>query len=194
MDMRSKILMILSVSLLPVTVAMGQQVYCPEHSGYIDTGMTTNDVIKACGQPLSKQQSRTPFMQKVPVQQLIYTILNPGSVYPGLNSAFYNQWSLPSGSPGYNIQFDIINNKVASLRINGSSSNAMSICQGMSVQIGEDFDKVYSSCGTPSAVNETFINQPVPSATKPEVWIYQVDKFQPPISLTFVNGELQSIN
>ena len=70
----------------------------------------------------------------------------------------------------------------------------MSICQGMSVQIGEDVDKVYSSCGTPSAVNETFINQPVPSATKPEVWIYQVDKFQPPISLTFVNGELQSIN
>ncbi len=173
---------------------MAQSVYCPQHTGYINTGMTTAEVINACGQPLSKQTPKTPVMQRIPVQELIYTALNTGSIYPGLNSAFYNQWSLPSGTTGINLQVDLVNGKVNGVKINGSSANAVSLCGGMSVQVGDDANKIYSACGSPTMVNNTYINQPIQSNTKPEVWIYQMSPYQPPLSLTFVNGKLQSIN
>lgn len=183
-----------AIALTPLTViADTSQFYCPQHSGYVNIGMTEDQVVQACGQPLSKQQPNMPVMQKVPATQLIYTALNRGSVYPGLNSAFYDQWSLPSGTSGINLTIQVINNKVSSVSINGSNTNAMSVCGGNSIQVGDNVNKIYSACGAPSMVNNTYINQPMPSNSKPEVWIYQVDQYQAPISLTFANGKLQSI-
>ena len=69
----------------------------------------------------------------------------------------------------------------------------MSICGGISVQIGDDVNKVYSACGNPSLVNETFINQKIHKSERPEVWIYQLAPYQPTIRLTFIDGKLQSI-
>ena len=192
--MKSKILITLGFSLLPWSLAIGDPLYCPQHSGYVNVGMTQAQVISACGQPISKQPSNKPVTTKVPVQQLIYTTLNTGSIYPGLNSAYYDQWSLPSGSTGISLEVDAINQKVSAVRINGSSANASSLCQGASIQIGDDVSKVYNACGSPSMVNNNYINQTVPSNTRPEVWIYQVDQYQSPISLTFVDGKLQSID
>ena len=192
--MKSNSMMTLCIGLLPFSTTMAQPIYCPQNAGYINIGMTQGQVISACGEPLSKQQPKTPVMQKIPVQELIYTALNTGSVYPGLNSAFYNQWSLPSGTTGIGLQIDVVNGKVNCVKINGSSTNAMSLCGGMSVQVGDDANKVYSACGSPSMVNNTYINQPIQSNSKPEVWIYQIDQYQSPLSLTFVNGKLQSIN
>lgn len=187
-------LLFLSGLLFPFTSVFGEQIYCPQKAGYIDLGMTQNQVLAACGPPLSKHQANVPAMQKVPVKQFIYTRLNQGSIYPGLNDAFYNQWSLPSGTTGVDLEVDVVNDKVAAVRINGSHTNAMSICHGTNVQVGEDVSRVYSACGSPSMVNHTFIYQPIPSENLPEVWIYQVNQYQSPISLTFVNGKLQSAN
>lgn len=192
--MKFSVVATLSFSLLFSFSALAAPVYCPQRAGFIDVGMTEDQVINACGQPLTKQAPNALVTQKVPVRQLIYTALNTGSVYPQLNSAFYDQWSLPSGSTGVSLEVDVINNKVSNVRINGNGVNAMSVCGGMGVQVGDDVGKVYAACGGPSMVNNTFINQPIPSNSKPEVWIYQVDKYQNPISLTFVNGKLQSID
>lgn len=191
--MKPQILMTLCVSMLTCSLAHAS-FYCPQNSRFINIGMTTDEVVTACGQPLSKQPSNLPAMQKVPVKQLIYTALNTGSVYPGLNSAFYNQWSLPSGTSGINFTVNAVNDKVTGLSINGSSTNVMSLCGGVSIASGDDITKVYNACGSPSMVNDTYINQVIPSNTKPEVWIYQLNQYQAPISLTFVNGKLQSIN
>ena len=181
--------------LLSYNEAFADPVYCPQRSGYINVGMTEEEVINACGQPISKQKSNLPAMQQIPVKQLIYTSLNGGSsAYPGLNSAFYDQWSLPSGSTGVSLQVDIINNKVSAVRINGSGTNAVSICQGQSIKVGDNPNQVYSACGAPNLINSTFINQPIPSKTQPEIWVYQLDQFHPAINLTFVNGQLQSIH
>ncbi len=170
-----------------------QSIYCPQKQGYINVGMSVAQVTAACGQPISRKVSNQPATQKVPVTQLIYTTLNQGSVYSGLDNV-YSQWSLPSGSTGVNLQVDIINNKVSSVQLNGSNTNAVTLCGGDNVQVGDDVNRVYNACGNPSMVNNTFINQPIPTTNPPEVWIYQVDQFQPPISLTFVNGKLQSID
>jgi len=192
--MRCKNLLILLSSLmLSLTSALAQQVYCPQHAKYIDLGMTQEEVIAACGQPLSKQTTDTPPMEKVPVKQLIYTALDTGSVYPGLNAAFYTAWSLPSGTSGIQAQVDIINNKVAGFSINGSSTNAMNLCNGISIQEGDSINKVYSACGTPTMVNDSYVNKIIPSETNPELWIYQLNQYQTPMSLTFVDGKLKSI-
>ena len=75
-----------------------------------------------------------------------------------------------------------------------SSTNAATVCGGNPVQIGAPETAVYNACGNPTTINQTFINQPVPSSENPEVWTYQIDPYTPPTNLTFVNGVLQSIN
>lgn len=180
--------------LLTISAYAKDTTYCPQHSGYINVGMSVGQVIAACGQPLSRRLSNTPVTIKVPVTELIYTNLNTGSIYPGLNAAYYDQWSLPSGTQGITVEVSIIHNKVSSIKVNGAGSNAMSMCQGKGIQVGDPQGSVYSACGQPGMVNNTYVNQVVPSTKKPEVWIYQVDRYQPPISLTFLDGKLQSID
>ncbi len=193
-------ILVISVSLLATTPALAvTQLYCPQNSGYINVGMTQAQVITACGQPLTKQKTNAPVTQKVAVKQLIYNALNTGGYYPGESSAFYGQnsgaqWTLPSGTGGISLEVDIINNKVSDVRINGSSTNAMSICGGTNVQIGDNINQVLNACGSPTMTNNSYIKQVVPSNSPPEVWIYQVNQYQTPNSLTFVNGKLQSIN
>lgn len=189
----NKGLYLLPLFLLPFS-AFAQSFYCPKHQGYINPGMNEADVINACGQPMAKREADATVKQKVPVKQLIYTVINAGSVYPTLNPIF-EQWSVPSGTTqGVTLEIGIINNKVSSVQLNGSNTKAMSICGGVSIQVGDDEGKVYNACGNPTLVNNTFIYQNVPSSEKPQVWIYQIDQYQPPISLTFVKGKLQSID
>ncbi len=190
--MKSQWVFALILTILPLTAIAADSVYCPEGQSYISLGMTDSQVVSACGQPQSKQESNVAVAEKIPVTQLIYTTLNQGSVYTGLSS-YYTMWSLPSGSNGTNVQINVVNGKVTGVNINGNSQNAMSICGETSIQIGDDVDSVYSACGSPSLVNETYINQPISKKQHPEIWIYQLNEYQSPISLTFVDGKLQSI-
>lgn len=193
--MKSLRLFALSAALLPVASFAAGSLYCPQGQGYINVGMTESQVIQRCGPPMTKQDSsQVQIAEKIPVTQLIYTTLNQGAIYgyPGL-SVYYNMWSLPSGSNGTSLRFSIVNEKVTAVDINGSNSNAMSICDGAKIQVGDDANKIYSSCGSPSLINETYINQPISKRQNPEVWIYQPNQYQPTIHLTFINGKLQSI-
>ena len=172
---------------IPLCPYAGQALYCPQNQGYINIGMTPDQVIAACGNPLSQQDSNNPVIQQVPVQQLMFN--NKGG-----NSAFYGVWNMPTGTSGAQLEVDVIDNKVNSIKLNGSDSNAFSICNGANIQVGDPVGKVYGACGSPSVVNNTYINQVVPTAQKPVIWIYQLGQYQPPVTLTFVNGKLQSIN
>lgn len=183
----------LGTMLLPFCLEAADSMYCPQNRGYINLGMTQDQVILACGQPSYKKQASNAVTQRVPVTQLIYTTLNRGAVFQGYNPV-YQMWSLPSGSTGTSVQVDITNNKISSIKINGSSNNAMSLCGGTGIQLDDDMSAVYSACGAPDLVNHTYIDKPVPSDQKPEVWVYQVNQYQPPFTLTFVNGALQNID
>ncbi len=169
------------------TVIADQAYYCPQNHQYINIGMTPNQVIAACGQPISQQNSQQPVFQKVPVQQLFYNNV-------GTSSGFYGVWNLKTGNSGAQLQIDILNNKVQAIKLNGSSSNAASICKGANIQVGDPAGKVFSACGSPSITNSTYTNVPILSAQKPVIWIYQPGQYQPSISLTFIDGKLQSIN
>lgn len=182
-----KLLISLVLLDLPFSLFSGQSLYCPQNHAYISIGMTPDQVIAACGQPVVQQDSNQPVLQKIPVQQLIYN-------NKGTDTAFYGVWNLPTGSGGAQLEVDIIDKKVKGIRLNGSDSNAFSICGGTSIEIGDNVGKVYGSCGNPSVVNNTYFNQIIPTAQKPKVWIYQPGEYQSSVSLTFVNGTLQSIN
>lgn len=183
-----RIVSIIGLMALSCNGFTAQSLYCPQKAGYINVGMTPEQVTAACGEPLSKQESNNPVMQKVPVQQLFFN--NQGS-----STAFYGVWSLPVGTnSGTQLQVDVIDNKVYGVKLNGSDTNAFSICGGTSIQVGDPVGKVFGSCGNPSLVNNTYINQPVATAQKPQIWIYQPGQYQPPVTLTFVDGKLQSID
>lgn len=184
--MKFKLMTSLIFSILPFNLMAADSYYCPQNHAYINIGMTTDQVISACGEPVSKQNSNQPLLQKIPVQQLMYNNM-------GTSSAFYGVWNVPTGSGGVQLQVDVVNNLVKGVRINGGDSNAFSVCSGANIQVGDPVSKVYNSCGSPDVVNNTFINQVVPTETKPQVWVYQPGQFQPSISLTFVDGKLQSI-
>ncbi|MDR3443153.1 MAG: DUF2845 domain-containing protein [Legionella sp.] len=177
----------LALFILPYSLYADQSLYCPQNHAYINIGMTVDQVIAACGQPASQQESNQPVTQKIPVQQLIYNNI-------GTSTAFYGVWNLPTGSGGAQLEIDIVNKKVKNIRLNSSDSNAASICGGNSIQIGDPVEKVYYSCGSPSVTNNSYINEIVPTAQKPQVWIYQPGQYQPAVTLTFVDGRLQSIN
>lgn len=177
----------LALFILPYSLFADQSLYCPQNHAFINVGMTMDQVIAACGQPASQQESNQPVTQKIPVQQLIYN-------NKGASTAFYGVWNLPTGSGGAQLEIDIVNKKVKNIRLNSSDSNAASICGGNSIQIGDPVEKVYYSCGSPSVTNNSFINEIVPTAQKPQVWIYQPGQYEPAVTLTFVDGRLQSIN
>jgi hypothetical protein len=172
---------------LPFSLEAAQSYYCPQNHAYINLGMTADQVIAACGQPQSQQDSNQPLTQKIPVQQLIYN-------HQGSSSAFYGVWNVPTGNGGAQMEVDVVNNQIKSIRINGNDSNASSLCSGSSFQIGDPVGRVYGACGSPDVINNTFINQVVPTTQKPQIWIYQPGQYQPSVSLTFVDGKLQSIN
>jgi len=164
--------------------------YCARKGGYVRVGMTAAQVVAACGEPQSKLIKNTPVMQKVPMQQLFYNNL-------GTDTGFYGVWNMPVstsnvGNGGSKMQVNIVDNKVLSISLDGNNTNALSMCQGQSIQVGDSGDDVRAACGTPRRVNETFIEVPIPSKTKPEIWVY-TDAYQPTLSLTFVDGKLQSL-
>lgn len=176
------------------TALFASSFYCPQRTGYINTGMTQDQVLAACGEPSSRQTGGNVVAKQVPVKVLIYSNINqqPVSYEPALGTV-YQMWNLPSGSPAVDLQVYIIDNRVSSITLNGSNTNAMSACPGAVFQVGDDMNKVFAACGAPSLINNTYINQAIPKDQNPEIWVYTLP-YQPPVTLTFVNGQLQSIN
>jgi Protein of unknown function (DUF2845) len=161
--------------------------YCPQNRGYISIGMSYEQVISACGQPVTREYSKEPLTQRVPVQQLLFNNL-------GSARGNFGGWQSRGINSGGQLEVNIVENKVHSVRINNSSVNSFSVCRGVNIEVGDPVAKVYNYCGNPSLINDTFIKQTVPGNQKPEVWIFQPGQYQPPLSLTFVNGKLQSID
>jgi hypothetical protein len=124
----------------------------------------------------------------------------------GAPKTFYGVWAIPIGnansngssfganSGGQTLEVNLLKDKVQSITLNGSSSNAFSICNGQMIKVGDPSTLVYNSCGNPSQVNHSFVNEAIPSKQPPQEWLYQADKYQPPFSLTFMDGTLQSID
>lgn len=170
--------------------------YCPTHSAQINIGMTSAQVISACGEPKSKKTSNQPMTQKVPMTQLMYnTVLSSGAFTTYSNLAnTYHTYNLPTNQGSVSYEIDIINNKVSAIKMNGAGTNALSICGGMAIQKGDPVAKVYNSCGSPNIVNNSYNDETIQSENPPEIWTYQFTPYQAPVNITIVEGILRAIN
>ena len=173
-------------NILYFTTAQAQSLYCPEHSQYIKIGMSADQVVQACGQPLTKQKKKGYLTKRVPMTQYIYNSA-------GSKKAFYGTWQLSTGQGGAQVIVNVSDNKVKSISMAGSSSNSFSLCGGSAISVGDSAAKL-RACGQASAVNTTYINQPTGQSAVNEIWVYQLNQYQPSVRLTFVNGKLQSID
>jgi hypothetical protein len=188
MNIAWKLVISAVVIAVPCTILAGEAFFCPQNHAYIKVGMSEKEVLAACGEPLSQQDSNQPVVQKIKVQQLYFN--SKGAEQPLIGYGYQVQ----SGFNGVQLQVNMVDQKVKEIIINGTPDNAASFCPGAAIQIGDPLGKVYGSCGEPAMVNETFINQAIPSNNKPKIWIYQPSPYQPGFTLTFVDGKLQSIN
>ncbi len=174
------------------TMALADEtVFCPQNNGFIKVGMSEEQVLNACGNPISKQESNAPVLQKVEVTQLTFN-------NQGTQKGFYGVWAMPvstnaAGNGGSKLQVNIVDDKVDSVNIDGSGVNGFSICGNNNIQIGDDASVVRGACGRPSLVNKTFIMKAIPSNKPPVIWIYKQANYLPTMTLTFVDGQLQSI-
>lgn len=165
--------------------------YCPKNRGYINIGMTIDQVIAACGEPSSKEVSNQPLQEKIFMTQMIFNNLGSSQVTGTVNS---QSSPLTTGViQGVQLEVDIIDNKVSDIKMNGSTSNAFSLCGGASIQIGDPVSSVYANCPNPSIVNSTFIYKNIKTENKPEVWVYDIP-YQSSLKLTIIDGKLSSIN
>ena len=193
--MKLKIIFFLCVFFIISPSFAEDMMYCSENQAYIKLGMTEQQVISACGQPLSKHKGAGQVTRRVPVKQLIYTWLNSNIANQGGGiKNIYTTYSLPQAPTSLTLHVDIMNGKISNIRTSGTSPNQMTLCDASSFKIGDDASAVTQACGEPSSVNETFVNQPIPSSEKPEIWVYKPGQYQQPFSLTIVNGKLESIH
>ncbi len=168
-------------------------VYCPNTHGYVHVGMSTSEVLSECGQPSVIRNNAQAVVERVPVTQFFFTNLNRGAVFQGYDPV-YSMFSLPTGSTGSTVEVDVVNNKIHHMIVNNSPVNVLTLCGGFGIEVGDDAGDVLSACGRPSLTNYTYEAAPVSADAHPQVWIYEIDSYQPTINLTFVNGLLQSIN
>lgn len=176
---------------LPLRLCAFDSYYCQQGHGYAKLGMTVDEVLAACGEPISRQDANNPILVKVPVRQMIYN--NQGTDLPYY---WYNTYWAPlkSGSGGVQMEMNIVDNRVRLVRVNSSDSNQATVCNGVTIRQGDSVARVYSACGSPSIQNNSFINQVVTTTTKPQIWIYQLNEFQPQVTFTFADGRLYSID
>ncbi len=184
--MKLKLVICLVCVVLPIRLyafdQSPQSFYCPQKHGYVNVGMSAEQVLAACGEPLSRQDSNNPVYVRVPVKQLIYNNMGTDRPY----AWYIHSWdfsSLRSGSGGVQMEMNIIDYKVKLIRINGSNSNATSACNGINIEINDSVAKVYNACGTPAMVNNTFVNMQTTPTMKPQLWIYQANEYQQPFTL-----------
>ncbi len=193
-NMKLKPLLLTTLLLLTDIAIADDSFYCSKNHAYINVGMTQDQVLASCGNPTSVQDSGNAVVQQIPMTQLVYTDINKGAVffYPGIDRV-YSLFSLPSGSTGNTIEVDLINSQVSAIKVNGVSTNALSMCKDGKVQIGDKINSIYNACGAPDNINQTYVNRRVPRKQHPQVWIYESQNYQPGFTLTFINGILQSI-
>lgn len=182
--------------------------FCAQGNGIVRLGMTTEEVRKACGAPQDMLTDTSRIVKKQPVTRLTFSNLSQGPVYYWDLNKVYHIFSIPSNQSDSSISFDIVDNKVKNVYLNGNSINGTSACNykgttqfvssssptnNITISVGDTVDKVYAACGNPDYQNDTYIDIPVPKNDKPELWTYKLDIYNPSYKLTFIQGTLQNI-
>ena len=182
------IFLVIMLCITSVSFANTNSMYCATKGGFIQLGMSMEQVIQACGEPINKSKILVPNMRKIKVIQLIYRI----SSMAGRDS--YKYEFNPGGSTTFNLMITIVADKVSNISYNNANTNGASVCQNGPIAIGYTLAQVRQSCGDPDGINHSFQNIPQGNApVKQETWSFKDGQYGKSFTLTFKNGILESI-
>lgn len=154
--------------------------FCPNNFKQIDLNYTTDQVIEQCGKP--DKQTTTTVAPEGP-QEWSYYIPQTVST-TGLTPT--------QGTLKTQVTFDN-QGKAINISVNGIGVGATTICGNKQIQLGDTRDAIKKVCGEPSFINNQNAN---PKALGAPGALNQVTEFiyntNPPVTLHFVNGRLES--
>jgi outer membrane protein assembly factor BamE (lipoprotein component of BamABCDE complex) len=160
--------------------------YCAFGGSYIRVGMSLEEIKQACGTPLSTKTKKTYNTRNVAVSQLYYTFRN---TQQRSNAFAY----APKIANEVKLMVSIKANKVIEISLNSNATQGASVCPNGAIQIGSSISAVTRACGSPGYVNQSFKSIRQSERVEKETWILKASPYDPPITLTFSDGVLQSI-
>jgi hypothetical protein len=160
-----KRLLCLAALLLPTASAYAM--FCPGNLNQINIGDTTAQVIAQCGKP--DKQASEKSSPDVPQEWGYY-----------ITADAQQQITLK-------VNVTIVNKKAVNITANGMSLNYTTLCNGVTIQVGDTADSIQKACGKPQ-----FINKSEPTSTT-DMSTSTTTTFQyGNTTLTFENDKLTS--
>ncbi len=193
----------LAIPLLSLTMitfnAYADNLFCAKTSGYIKTGMSLSQVSNICGKPVTVKKDKASNVKRVPIEQWIYhnvsklaieQWVNQSGNFAGTTGNFNHQ---VGGANDSNLTVIFRDNVVIGIVLNGMAMPAADVCNGNNISNGDTMSNVSFACGQPAYTNKTYQTIQTGEMSQVEVWQINPAPYQPPVTLTFRNGILESI-
>ena len=181
-----KVIYIISLMCLVITPAWA--LFCTTASGnngWIEEGMSQDDVITACGQPDQQTQDQNSSKQ---LQTTQYWTYQQQTVEDTSEGNAINMATSPNI-----LVVEIRNNQITRLAVNGNFVSSANCPKGGLLNVGEDDDVIVSRCG--SATQVSYQNETVDSSAPPNIiWTYQSANGAAPLQIQFQNGVVSQIS
>jgi hypothetical protein len=175
------------ISLMCIAITPAWALFCTPASGtngWIEEGMTQDDVIAACGQPDQQTQDENSGKQ---LQTTQYWTYQKQTVQDMSEGNAVNMTISPTI-----LVVEIRNNKITRLALNGNFVSSANCPEGGLLNVGEDDDVIVSRCG--SATQVSYQNETVDSSAPPNIiWTYQSANGAAPLQIQFQNGVVSQI-
>lgn len=161
-------------------------------NGWIEQGMSQDDVIAACGQPSSTAQIQKDNNNLDSTQYWSYQAqslqLQPQSSFPAPTP--YNSRKMNTSTNTFVVEIN--NNIVTSVAVNGNLVSSGNCPEGGSVRVGDSVNQVTASCG--AATQTSYQYQKDTSALPPVTqWTYQLPGGQS-LNIQFQQGVVSELN
>ncbi len=161
-------------------------------NGWINQGMSPEDIIAACGQPDSIVEIEDSNNKLDSTQYWSYQAqslkLTPQSSWPAPTP--YNSTKVNTTTDTFVVEIN--NNVVSSLAMNGNLVSSGSCPGGGFVRVGDTLNRVMSSCGTATQVSHQYgkDTSALPPVTQ---WNYQTQGGQS-LNIKFEKGVVSEFN
>jgi Protein of unknown function (DUF2845) len=186
--------MLFYITVLSLITSVSWAMFCNTSqgtNGWIEQGMSQQDVLAACGQPNSTAQIDNDKSRLNVTQYWNYQQQNM-QMLPQKVSAPTPYTSINVNSAGNTLVVEINNNKISSLAVNGNFVSTGSCPNGGFVRVGDTADALAARCGAATQVSYQYAKDTsaLPPITQ---WTYQLQGGQSLI-IKFQQGVVSGIN
>lgn len=143
--------------------------FCPNSFNQIELGNNLDTIKQQCGAPDSEKKSTEE--PSVPQEWDYFLQVSPPQ----------------TGTLKMSISF--VEDKVVNMSVNGIGVSSTAICKGNAIGLKSTMEEITKRCGKPAFVQKADATSDIPP-TLVNVWTYNS---VPPVTMTFKNGKLTSV-